>query len=493
MVTEFTQGTDEDLWDRLNGISGRNRVEVLVELSDRAFAARAFTRAQTLLEEALSTADEVGDRRWVAEILYAQGAAAFNAGRMGVAIGCYGQAAQVYCEIGMNREAGRALLCQADGHRELDSEEECLAAALEAQRLAESEDDVAAAGQACQLQASVLQGLGRDQEALRACEASRFHFQQAGRPEQVMRTDDLAITAHLRLGQLAEAQRVADDCLAVARLSGKGASWARFRVAEVLVRRGKYTKALKLAAAAQKQYRKGGDLVGAAGCEWLRGDALVGLGRHHEALDAFEQARAGFDTAGRLHEALGCQVDQAIAWQRLGGHREAERINRRLVRAFAESSPDSAGAEWSAVRLLENLIAQGRYGDCCNTAEELMGLWPDGSTATTLSYREFLGHWTWALSQTGRVEYAVAMATHVIKRTPSGVASPAAANSHEVRGRHRLDRQQPGAVQDLARAISAHLALGQVERARGLASHLARATADTHYAAQPAQSTPLAA
>lgn len=492
-MNDLRELTEEDLWERVHEVSGRDRIEVLVELSDRAMRAEEFTRAQTLLQEAHRTADEAGDHRWVAEVLFAQGVAAFNAGDIDAAVDCYGHAAELYCEIGMTREAAQALLYQADTCRELDALDNCVAAAVEARRLAEFDNESTLAGEACDLQASTLLRLGRDQEVLLACDAGRIHFQQAGRADRVAQIHDIAVTAHLRLGQLDAAHQVARDRLAVARLSGANTSRARYRLAEVLVRRGKHKKALKQAAAAQKEYQQAEDLVGVAKCQWLGGDALMGLGRHHEALDAFEQARALFDAVGHSREALCCRVDRAIAWQVLGKHAKAERINRRLVQAFAESDPESIDAQWSAVRLLENLIARRRYGDCCNTAEELMALWPEGSTATTPSYREFLGQWTWALAQTGHDEYAVAMANHVINGTPPNLDSSAAANSHEVRGRHRLDRQQPGAVQDLARAISAHLALGQVERARGLASHLARATADTHYAAQPAQSTPLAA
>jgi tetratricopeptide (TPR) repeat protein len=492
-MTDYTQLTDEEMWGRVTEVSGRDRVEVLVELSDRAMRVHEFTRAQTLLQEACTAADEVGDRRWVAEILNAQGAAAFSAGDVDVAIGCYGQAAEVHCEIGMTREAAQALLCQADAYRESDALDDCLAAAVEARGLAEFDKDSAVAGEACHLQASTLLSLGMDSEALQACDAGRTHFQQAGRADRVAQIHDMAVTAHLRVGQLHEAHQVARDFLAVARLSGKNTSRARYRMAEVFLRRGKHKKALREAAAAQQEYRRAGDLVGVAKCQWLGGDALMGLGRRHEALDAFEQARALFEAAGHVHEALCCQVDQAIAWQVLGKHAKGERINRRLVRAFAEFDPESIDARWSAVRLLENLISQRRYDDCCNTAEELMALWPEGSTAATPSYREFLGQWTWALAQTGHDEYAVAMANHVINGTPPDLESPAAANSREVRGRHRLDHHRPGAVQDLARAISTHLAFGQVGRAIDLALRLAQTTADTRGAAYPTPSTPSAA
>lgn len=492
-MADFEQFADEDLWERLSEVSGRERIEVLAELSDRAMRAGQFTRAQTLLQEADRTAAEVGDRRWAAEILYAQGVASFNAGDIDAAIDCYGRATERFVEIGMNREAARAVLCQADGYLEGDDREGCLAAAREAQGLVASDMDVTLAGEACHLQAQVLHLLGRHEEALEACDAGRSCFQQAGRPDQVLRINDLAITVNLDLGRCAEAQQVAGDCLAVARLTGKGTAWARYRMAEVLQRRGKYKKALKEVTVAQQEYRTGHDLVGVSRSERLRADALMGLGRQREALGAFEQAQAGFETAGRGREALRCEIGQAVVWQSLGRHTEAERINRRLLETFAEFDPDGIDAQWTAVRLLDNLIAQSRYPDCCAAADVLMRVWPQGSTAAIPSYREFLGQWSWALAQSGRPEYAVAMAAHVLNHTPGGFHSPAVATSHEIRARYRLDRDLPGAVQELALAIGAHLAMGQVERARDLASGLAGSTADAIQAAPPALSDSTAA
>lgn len=475
-MTDYTQLTDEDLWARLAEVSDYDRIEVLVELGDRALRVAEYARAQTLLEEARDTAEKLGDLRWVASILFAQGTAAFDIGETEMAVEHFAQAARTYCEIGRSRDAARALLNLADGHRELDQPEECLAAALDAGRLAESEDDSELAGEACRVQALTLQRLGRDKELLQACDAGRAHFQKAGRADQVGQIDELAIAAHLRLGQLDDAQRLASDCLAVARLSGVNAAWTRFRFAEVLQICGAYKKVLKQARIAQREHRSADDLVGVAQCQWLIGDALTGLSRWRKALAAYEEARALFAATGRSREALLCQADQAIVWQVIGKYAKAGRMNRQLVRAFTEAEQDPVHAQRSAARLLENLVAQHRYEECCTSADELMSLWPEGATAATPDYREFLGQWTVALQQTGHPELAVAMATHVINNAPDGFDGQAAANSHEVRGRHRLDNHLPGAVPDLARAIELHLLLGQGERAGALAGLLARAT-----------------
>lgn len=477
-MTDYTQLTGEDLWMRLQHESGRDRVEVLAELGERAFQAREFGQARTLLEEAVGTAESVGDQQLLAEILYGLGAAAFNAGDARASECAYRRAGQVFHEIGLSYAAALAAIGQSDAFRERGRLEDCLAAARKASGLAESVSDCALAGEAYHLQASVLLELGRHQEALDACDAATTHFRQAGSSSQVLLIGDVAIKAHLGLGCWDDALQTARGCLAWAHLSGLDTSRARYRVAAVLRLGGHHRQALEEARAAQRHCFMSDDLSGAAQCQRLSGEALMGMGQRREALDAFEQARALFDATGQVREALRCAVDQAFIWQILGQHVEAERINRQLVWAYSELEPEGVDAQFSAVRLLDNLIAQSDFHQCCDTAEVLKSLWPEDSTAATPSYREFLGRWTWAMYQTGRIEYAVAMATHVIKRLSEGMGGSVVAVCFEVRGRYRLARQIPGALPDLARASSAHLGLGQGERADALATLLVQALCD---------------
>jgi tetratricopeptide (TPR) repeat protein len=474
-MTDYTQLTAEDLWMRLNQESGRDRVEVLAELGNRAFSKGEYGQARTLLKEAVVAAEQVGDRQLLAEILHLLGAAASNAGDAIASGREYRRAGQAFREIGMSRAAAQAAMGQADAHRDLGHLEDCLESAREASGFADSIGDCSLAAEAYHLQASVLLELGRDQETLTACAAATTHLRQDGCASQVLEIGDIAITAHLRLGQWDNALHVARECLALAHSSEADTSWTRYRVAEVLHFGGRHSEALEEAQGAQQHFYKGDNLIGVAQCQRLTGEALIGMGRHHEALDAFEQARALFDATGDVREALRCAVDQAHVWQILGAHGEAERINGQLVQAFAELEQESSDAQFSAVRLLDNLNAQGHFHQCCDTAEELTALWPDEPTAAIPSYREFLARWTWAMYQTGRVEYAVAMVSHVIKHLPAGIDGSAAADCFEVRGRYRLTHQTPGAAHDLARATSAHLSLGHEERAGAVASLLVQA------------------
>lgn len=205
-MADYTQLTEEDLWARVNVVSGVERINVLAELGDRAFQVGEFGCALALFEEARSAVEEFDDRQWFAEVLYVQGASAFQCGELTLAVDSYGQAAQIFVEIGIQSAAVHALLCQADAHSAVGDLERCLTIAREAGVLAESANDRALAGEAALLEAHVLQRQGSDQEAVNAYSASSRHFQKAGCHERAMRVNDLVATLLVQLlGELPSA------------------------------------------------------------------------------------------------------------------------------------------------------------------------------------------------------------------------------------------------------------------------------------------------
>src|SRR5690606_16128176 len=98
----------EDLWMRLNQETGRARAEVLAELGERAFWTGDYGQARILLKEAVISAEQLGDRQLVAEVLHGLGAAAFNAGAGRASVDAYRRAGQVFREIGMAGAAAQA-------------------------------------------------------------------------------------------------------------------------------------------------------------------------------------------------------------------------------------------------------------------------------------------------------------------------------------------------------------------------------------------------
>lgn len=473
MEEDLQQWPDEDLWSKLGEVEGRERIDILYELGRRASQRDDFATASTLWLEIESTAQELGDVAVAAEAVRLQGTAAFYAGDPDSAVELYQRAAKGHEEAGRPRDTAGALWCLADTYRVLGDFEAQLQAASESRTIAESEQAHGQAGDACMLQARALYLLNRDQEAVTACEAGRDHFRAAERPEKVAQIDDFAVTVHMYLGNLDEALDLARGCLVLARTSSTDDDdpYARLRLAEVFQRRGESDLALEHADIAMASYRAGNDLVGAAGCERLRGDALFDKDEPQKALDAFADARVLYDATGHDYDALRCETSYGIVLHYVGDYRQAARVNRRLIAAYDRMGDREEELRWSVVRLLDNLLEAEEPDECLEAAETYMQAWPEGVTAEDSTYREFLGLYALALDATGKSDQATAVAEHVIAHTPAREANLSTAFCYEVRGRSRLSQDEAAAGQDFSHAIALHLARGRIDRARDLSKY----------------------
>jgi hypothetical protein len=192
-----------------------------------------------------------------------------------------------------------------------------------------------------------------------------------------------------------------------------------------------------------------------------------------DAVEAFRAARVLLDAHGKDYEALKCDVWRAVALHSLGEYEHAARLNARLANDFRLF--DFAGAEedarWSAVRLQDNLFESERFDACVADGEAYQGLWGDRPDVRSRSYREFLGLRAAALEETGHVDQAAWLASRVIKATKADEATRSTALCYEIRGRTQLAADAEAGSQDLAHAISLHLAIGDTHRARDLSEH----------------------
>ena len=91
-----------------------------------------------------------------------------------------------------------------------------------------------------------------------------------------------------------------------------------------------------------------------------------------QALAAFADARVIFDATGRDHEALRCETRLAVALH-YAGTTAAARTNRGLVDAYRQMEDQQSNAQWSVVRLLDNLHEAGEHHECLQAAEDLYG------------------------------------------------------------------------------------------------------------------------
>lgn len=471
-MDDIQQLSEEALWARLAEVTGRDRIDVLFELGTRALRREDFATATSMWQEAETAAGDLGDVEIAAEAVGLQGRAAFHSGEYDSAILLYQRAVEGHERAGRSRDAAGALWCLADSFRVVGEHEQQLAAARDSRRLAEQEGADSLAGDACLMQAKALYYLDRDREALDAAAAARAHYRTAARPDRVAQVDDFTMDVHLYLGNLDEALDLARGCLVLARMSSSESDdrYARYRLAEVLLRRGETEAALAQADTALQAYRAHDDLAGVATCEWLRGRAFFDRDEPEASLAAFGDARVLFDATGYDYEALRCETRMAMVRHYMGDFEQAARMNRRLIEAY-RICDQMDGSRWSIVRLLENLHEDGRHDQCRAAAESHLEQWPEGITAADPAYREFLGLYALAMERCGQAEQAAAIANHVIANTPGREASAGTAYCYEVRGRSRLDDDEVGASQDFSHAVALLLAAGKVERARELSKY----------------------
>lgn len=472
-MDEMQQLPDEDLWAQLGEVTGRERIEVLYELGDRASRRQDYPSATSLWQEMETTATEVGDAQAAAEAVRLQGVAAFYAGDLDEAVQLYQRAARAHEEAGRLRDAAATLWCLADTYRAAGDFESQLQAATNSRALAEADESPTMAGDACLMQARALYLLNRDDEALQECGAGREYYRTAQAPDKVAQIDDFALTVHLYLGNLDEALELARGCLVLARTSEteEDDSYARLRLAEVFLRRGATEEALGHAEVAMQAFRTRGDLVGVAKCEELRGQSLDDNGESEKALEAFTDARVLFDAVGCDYDALRCETRMAIVLHNMGAYERAAQTNRHLIEAFRDGKGQRIELHWSVVRLLDNLHEDGRHDECRQAAEDYQDLWPQDITAADPAYREFLGLYALALEKAGSIDQATDIANNVIAQTPAREASLGTAYCYEVRGRSQLEQDEGAASQDFSHAIALHLARGRVDRARELSAY----------------------
>lgn len=474
-MSELRRATDNQLWDQLEQAQGREKVDVLYELANRAFERRDFQRSLTLLQQIQAEAFELGDRRLEAEVLHSRGVAAFNARQCALSAQSYQNAAEIFIEVQCPAQAALSLRNGAEALLELGNHPQCLAAAQDAARLADQDEEHRLSGEAYYLQATCYSALEDNTAALDACDSARQRFQRAGAADEVARTDDLAVFILMQTGDTEHSLRVARNAVTLAKADDGDEAGARLRLAEVRFRRGEHKLALKQVRRALQQFRAQGNSSAVASCVWLQARILVTDGQWAAGVDGFERASSLLDAVGRSADHLLCRAHLAMSLHDMGKFGRAARINRQLVRSWRSDEATIDEARAAATRLVDNLYADGKYRKIVNCVDGLRDLWPKDITADDPLYRDLLARWAYALDRLGRREYALAMANHVLNHTWPGTEDAALAACLEVRGRAQLGRDQDAAMLDLTGAISAYLAVGQSDRARRVSQYLLEA------------------
>lgn len=467
---ELAEVESEVLWAELGRAQGRERVEVLIELANRAMGGSDYGQASSLLEEATSQAEELAEESLAGLAERLRGTALFHGGDYAESAMAYARAAQVLQGAGRTAESAMALWGRADSLRMLGDYQGCLTAATDCRVLAEAEGEHLIAGDACDEQARALYWMDREEDALAACRAGRDHFRMVGNFTRVGRIDDFAVTVHSYLGNLDDALELARSCEILARntASGDDDAYALRRLAEVHIRRGEYETALGLLERARVADRAVDELAGVARCDLLRSRAMRGLGDTSTALALLSEARVLFDATGYDNDALECRASTAILLHQMGRFVEACRMNREIINSLAHPVGD-ARAQWALVRAADNLLAAGVFDEALELVDHGRELWiGSGSDADSLLSAQTIK--ARALAEQGDLDAAAEIARQLLPQAGAAV-TPEAAHLYEIVARSELANGHPGGEQQLAHAIALHLAVGSQDRATELSRY----------------------
>ncbi|MEI6623053.1 MAG: hypothetical protein WCP28_14210 [Actinomycetes bacterium] len=481
---QLTDASDNELWTMLGDATALPRAELLCELGQRAALRGEYGRAASLFGSAGTTSAEHGDATLAGFAFSQQGMALFDADEFGEAAVAHTQSVTQYHLAGRAEEAAHVLWAQAAAFLEGGDMDGCLTTTIAARSLAESEDLPELAGRACLLQARALNALDRELEALDACEAGRQFSRSAGEPTLVAQIDDFRLTLCLALGRLDQALELATGCFVLAKASGlpEDAARAELRLAETHLTRGEADLALVHAEQARARHTDVAEMLGAARCDRVRGDALFELDRADEAIAVFTQARVLFDANGHDLDSLRCDADRAVVLHMVGRFADAATLNARLVAAYHNMTHNGVSVDlsWSVARLADNYLALDDPRATFDVTHE----WVDRLDAHDADAKapliNTLAAHARATEALSGLAPAAQIAERVLSLTSQSQVNRNTAWMYDIRARHLLESNDPRAEHALAQAIAMHLAMGCTDRARELSKHFLPAPGELH-------------
>lgn len=464
--------SEEDLWSRLGEADGRERVELLIELGNRAGSRGDLSAAASLFETAGTESAAMQDETLAGESFCSQGAALFGTGDYEDSSRAYGMSAKHYLDAGRGGEVADVLWRQGDAFHRLGRWQDMLDAASAALPFARAEDEGELSGRICLQRAKALYRLDQDEAALADCGVGRDYFRKAGVSDGVAAIDDFALTICLWLGRLDQALELATSCHVLAMSSSRTQddTEAELRLAETYVARDEFELALLFADRAMQRSKDSDDRVGIArGCVW-RARALEGLDRDDEAVDVYIEARVLFDANGFDRDASFCEIRRAQCLHYLRRYDEAAAANTRLAEVFT-ASQDWLGVAYSIHRLADNYVHSGDLQAAIDAVDGWLGTGALDDPAVRVPAIKVLACKAIAMLELGDSEGAHLVAEHALAMTSEADVDPFTALIFEVRARYLLEQGDADARQELAHAIALHLAVGWTDRARELSRH----------------------
>lgn len=446
----------EQLWQALDGATGRDRLEVLGALATGLHRRGDYQQALSLAEVACTEADVLDAFPEMVDVRLLRGRVLFALAEFDSSAACHREAAVIAGQHLDDARLAVALTFAGESLSRTDQLREAADLFGRAEAVAQGADLTSEASRAGFMRGRVLLRLDENVDALAALDRARAGHRALGNATEVLEIDDARATVLLALDRVGDAVEVLRARLHVVESVAGDVPYAQQRLGGALRRAGEPAAALPLLESAAQAYAKR-TLVHATG-ECLLQQALCHreLDDMGEAFAALARARAHLDAAGRDEAVVWCDVYRALWLHASGDYQAAAALNRRLL--DDGDAETAASARW---RLAENEFSDGRT----QAAAEILDEWPPQELSQELTVAR-IALAARVLLACDRPQEALAAAIRGLGLADDRTSALHRAWLYDVRA--QLDRTDVTA--DRAHAIALYLAAGQARRARELST-----------------------
>ncbi|NBO46362.1 MAG: hypothetical protein EBU85_05040 [Actinobacteria bacterium] len=472
MSEELENKADTEIWAMLPELEPRPKSEALRVLAERAMNRREYSQAASLAAEAAEIAVSMEDDRLAGWLFAEQATAVCRGGDCAEAIVHFERALGHHERVAAQHDCGHALNNIASCALNSGDYEKAFQAGVQARDLGWAEEDYRIAGWGAFHAGKALFFDDKERESLDMLAQAREAFRTRGDVKQVAFVDDFSAGVHDYLEDREEALSLYGHCLRVAETIGKplDIAYAQRRYGKQLARLQRYDDALIHLNRARETYVAESYIADVAWIDRAIADALNSLDRDDEAMEVYERAQALYDGLGDDEQANLCRRQRAFLLDIHGRHADSERLYRQIL-ALAATQEDLHRVGWLFrvnLELCDLVLRRGEFDEVL----ELTGELPASPEDLNLGNR-ILRHVLRARAYFGRSEWDDAL--HEVEQgialTTPAQLNDEAAYLFEIRALIGLERGVESAERDLAHAIALHLASGEDDRARELASH----------------------
>ncbi len=469
-----TPPTYEEMWAMANDLTlpAIMRAENWYHLAQHSWFKNEFNECIAMAEMSEICWRDAGYSENEGEAAYWQGRANLRLEQPMKALDCFERAVECYHSVGQERLQADALYGCAECHQAMENTDEALVLFESAARFYLAADNAWMAGD-CRIEMGELRGSrGELTEALNDFTQARSLFEKAGHSTMAHRASDRMASAHIEMGQLADAIRILRENidLAVFLENPSVLGYAQYRLGWTLTINEEHGEALHWLDIARVYFSGPGhsDFYKAE-IDMQRLDSLKALGRSSEASQVARGLRAYWRSVGN-HARLAV-FDANDAFE-LAVSKEFDEA-RRMAASAAERAKRECG-DWAErvtrLTLAEVEVMSGHPENARNALEsDLAEQWGDSVFNRTRHLMVLAA----VAKHEGRPNEARGITERVIELVEGTNLVGVTAQAYEMLSTLADAERDHARAQDMrAKAVALFLADGQVARANEIARSL---------------------